>query len=385
MVKFNMDNNPTEDVSGNSQPFKVPGQPIHTGLQTRKAALEKFASQGNATSPSGPTTFHKPVHAKPPLEAKPSNKAEKDPNFLKPVAHRFGVLQATNRENDGKIGCTKSPTKTSDLVKKEPKPLYPKPAGNKFLNSAPHEKGKKPLGTKPNLNFIPQESEAKPAFSKVTGVKENFTSATQENKPKPPFSKPPHAQKPSLIHEVSHNEDISNKNVFLDKGLSGPRPNIHLFKGKEMDENSNCAAGSHFSNMALKPCGHWSSSSQGTPKNVEEKTEEKGVSAAKNIFLNRIIQEESGSSLKFYKTNTALASDRPSGGSQEKEGGDRSSGTPKQKALPPLFKLDQPLQKPSAPPSTDLERFQKSSPRDTPGAGNYDCMRNSDDILKSKF
>ncbi|NXS43730.1 FYB1 protein, partial [Balaeniceps rex] len=147
--------------------------------------------------------------------------------------------------------------------------------------------------------------------------------------PKPPFSKPLLAQKPSLNHEVSHNEDTSNKNVFLDKGLSGPRPNIHSFKAaKEMDENSNCAAeaaGSHFSNMALKPTGHWSSSSQGTPKNMEEKTEEKGASAAKNIFLNKISQEESGcSSPKFYKTNTALASDRPSGGSQEKEGGDRS-------------------------------------------------------------
>ncbi|NXT45119.1 FYB1 protein, partial [Pelecanoides urinatrix] len=144
--------------------------------------------------------------------------------------------------------------------------------------------------------------------------------ATQVNEPKPPFSKPPLAQKPSLNHEVSHNEDTSNKNVFLDKGVSGPRPNIHSFKAaKKMDENSNRAA------EALKPTGHWSSSSQGTPKNMEKKTEEKGASAAKNIFLNKISQEESGSSSpKFYKTNTALASDRPSGGSQDKEGGDRS-------------------------------------------------------------
>ncbi|XP_074994196.1 FYN-binding protein 1 isoform X3 [Calonectris borealis] len=376
MAKFNVGNSPTEDVSGNSRPFKVPGQPIHTGLQTRKAALEKFASQGNATSPSGPSTFHKTVHPKPPLGVKPSidDKIEKDPKppYLKPVAQRFGVqLQATSRENDGKAGCTKPPTKTTDLAKEEPKPLYPKPAGNKFLNSAPHEKEKDPLGTKPNSNFAPQESEAKPAFSKVTGVKEKFMSATQENEPKPPFSKPPLAQKPSLNHEVSRNEDTSNKNVFLQKGLSGPRPNIHSFKAaKEMDENSNCAAesaGSHFSNMALKPTGRSSSSSQGTPKNVEEKTEEKGMSAAKNIFLNKIIQEESGSSSpKFHKTNTALPAGRPSGGSQEKEDGDRSSGTPKRKALPPLFKLGQPPQKPSRPPSVDLERFRKSSPKDSP-------------------
>ncbi|XP_009944619.1 PREDICTED: FYN-binding protein [Leptosomus discolor] len=376
MAKFSTGNSPTEDVSGNSRPFKVPGQPIHTGLQTRKAALEKFASQGNATSLSGPSTFHKPVHPKPPLGVKPStdDKTEKDPKppYLKPVAQRFGAqLQATNRENDGKAGCTKSPTKTSDMAKEEPKPLYPKPAGNRFLTSAPYEKEKNPPGTKPNSNSAPQESEAKPAFSKAPGVKEKFTSATQENESKSPFCKPPLAQKPSLNHDVSHNEDTSNKNVFLQKGLSGPRQNIHSFKAaKEMDENSNCAAeaaGSHFSNMALKPTGHWSSSSQGTPKNVEEKTEEKGMSAAKNIFLNKIVQEESDSSSpKFHKMNTALAGGRPSGGSPEKEDGDRSSGTPKRKALPPLFKLGQPPQKPSRPPSVDLERFRKSSAKDSP-------------------
>lgn len=375
MAKFNTGNSPTEDVSGISRPFKVPGQRIHTGLQTRKAALEKFTSQGNATSSSGPSTFHKPVHPKPPVGVKPSidDKAEKDPKppYLKPVAQRFGVqLQATNRENDGKAGCTKPPTRTSDLVKEEPKSLYPKPTGNRFLNSAPHEKEKNPLGTKSNSNFAPHESEAKPAFSKVTEVKEKFTSATQENEPKPPVSKPLLAQKPSLNHEVSHNEDTSNKNIFLQKGLSGPRPNIHSFKAaKDKDENSSCAAeaaSSHFSNMALKPTGHWSSSSQGIPKNVEEKTEEKGMSAAKNIFLSKIIQEESGSSSpKYHKMNTALAAGRPSGGSQEKEDGDRSSGTPKRKALLPLFKLGQPPQKPNRPPNVDLERFRKSSPKDS--------------------
>ncbi|KAM8984868.1 FYN-binding protein 1 isoform 2-T2 [Ara ararauna] len=375
MAKFNTGNNPTEDVSGNSHPFKVSGQPIHTGLQTRKAAFEKFASQGNATSSSGPSTFHKPVHPKPPLAVKPSTdeKTEKDPKppYLKPLAQRFGVqLQATNRENYEKAGCTKLPTKTSDLAKEDPVPLYPKLAQNRFLNSAPHDKQKSALGTKPNPNFAPQESEAKPASSKVTGVKEKFLSATQENEPKSSFSKPPLAQKPSLNHDVSHNEDTSNKNVFLQKGLSGPRQNIHSFKAtKEMDESSNCsaeAAGSHFSNIALKPTDHCSGSSEGAPRNIEEKTEEKGVSAAKNTFLNKITQEESGSSSKFHKTNTVFAEGRLSGGSQEKEDGDRSSGKPKQKPLPPLFKLGQPPQKPSRPPSVDLERFRKSSLKDNP-------------------
>ncbi|XP_062471418.1 FYN-binding protein 1 isoform X2 [Pezoporus occidentalis] len=374
MAKFNTGSNPTEDVSGNSHPFKVSGQPIHTGLQTRKAAFEKFASQGNATS-SGPSTFHRPVHPKPPQAVKPSidDRTEKDPKspYLKPVAQRFGVqLQATNRENYEKAGCTKLTTKTSDLAKEEPVPLYPKLAQNRFLNSAPYEKEKSALGTKPNPNFAPQESEAKPAFSKVTGVKEKFLSATQENEPKSSFSKPPLAQKPSLNRDVSHNEDTSNKNVFLQKQLSGPRQNIHSFKAtKEVGENSNCSAeasGSHFSNKALKPTDHCSGASEGTPKYMEKKTEEKGMSAAKNIFLSKITQEESGSSSKFHKTNTVFAEERLSGPSQEKEDGDRSLGKPKQKPLPPLFKLGQPPQKPSRPPSVDLERFRKSSLKDIP-------------------
>nr|XP_038026342.1 FYN-binding protein 1 [Anas platyrhynchos] len=384
MAKFNAGNNPSEDVSGNSRPFKIAGQPLHSGLQTRKAALEKFASQGNATTPSGPSTFHKPVHPKTALGVKPSadDKTEKDPKppYLKPVAQRFGVqLQTTNRDNDGKTGCTKPTTKTSDLAKEEPKPLYPKPAGNKPLSTAPHEKEKRPLGTKPNSNFAPQESEAKPVFSKVAGVKEKFMSASQENEPRPPSSKPALAQKPSLNHEVSHSEDTSSKNALLHKGVAGPRPKIHSFKAaKETDENSNCAAetaSSHFANMALKPTGHWSSSSQGTAKNMDEKTEEKGVSAARNIFLNKVSQEESGSSPpKFRKMSTAFAAGKSLGGSEEKEDGDKSSGAPKRKALPPLFKLGQPPQKPCRPPSVDLEKFQKSIPKDSESSLFFVCF-----------
>ncbi|XP_068279591.1 FYN-binding protein 1 isoform X1 [Nyctibius grandis] len=375
MAKFNAISSPTEDVSGNSRAFRVPRQPVHTALQTRKATPENFASQGNAAPPSAPSSVHKPVHSKPPVVDKTStdDKPEKDlkPPYLKPVAQRFGVqLKATNKERDDNAGCTKSLAKTSDLAKEEPKPLYPKPSGNKFLNSAPHEKEKNPLGTKPNSNFTPQESEAKPASSKVTAVKEKLKSTTTEKKPNLPFSKPPLAHRCSLTHDISHNEDTSNKNVFLPKGLSGPRRSIHSFKAaKEMDENSNHAAeaaGSHFSNMALKPSGHRSSSAQGIHKNMEEKTEETGMSAAKNIFLKKIIQEESGSSSKFHKANTALAPGRPSGGSQKIKDGDRSSGNPKRKALPALFKLGQCPQKPSRPYSVDLERFRKSIPKHTP-------------------
>ncbi|NXY14136.1 FYB1 protein, partial [Atrichornis clamosus] len=152
--------------------------------------------------------------------------------------------------------------------------------------------------------------------------------ATQENEPKPPVSKPPRAQKPSLYNEFSQNEDTSKRSGFLQK-LSGSRTNIHSLKEvKEMGENSNQAAeaaGSHFPKIALKPTGHWSSLTKGTPRNVEENTEEKGVSAAKNIFLSKIIQEESNaSSHKFCKKNTAFAAGGPSDGSQEEEDEDRS-------------------------------------------------------------
>ncbi|NWV99870.1 FYB1 protein, partial [Machaerirhynchus nigripectus] len=146
--------------------------------------------------------------------------------------------------------------------------------------------------------------------------------ATQENELKPPVSKRPLAQMPSLNNEISQNEDTSNKSGFMQR-LSGPIfANIHaLQEAKEVGENSNSAieaAGSHFPKIALKPTGHRSSLLKGTPKTVEENTEEKGMSAAKNSFLNKIIQEESGSSHKFHKMNTALHAGRPSGEPQEK-------------------------------------------------------------------
>ncbi|NXB55566.1 FYB1 protein, partial [Struthidea cinerea] len=371
MEKFEGGKRDTEDTP-NSRPVKIPRQDVPTGIQTRKAALEIFASKGYAACSSGPSTLHKPVQPKPALGVKPSSdgKTEKDPNppHLNPVAQRFGVqLQSAKRGNDEKTGCTKFPIKTSDPSKEDSKPLNPKPAWNKFL--APPDKEKGPLGPKPNLNFAPQESEAKPEFSKVAAVKEKLRSAIQENEPKPPVSKPRLAQKPSLNNEVSQNEDTSNKSGFLQR-LSGPRTNIHaLQEAKEMGENSSSAAeaaGSHFPKITLKPTGHRSSLSKRTPKTVEENTEKKGMSAAKNIFLNKIMQEESGSSHKFSKTNTALAAGRPSGEPQEKEDEDRSSKMPKEKTLPSVFKLGQPPQKPSRPPIVHLGQFQKSCEKKNP-------------------
>nr|XP_054508593.1 FYN-binding protein 1 isoform X1 [Agelaius phoeniceus] len=370
MEKFERCSRGIEDPS-NSRPLKIPRQDIPKGLQTRKAVLEKFTNKGYTAFCPGPSGVHKPAQPKPPLAVKPSSddKPEKDPNppHLNQVAQRFGVqLQPTNRGNDEKAGCTKLSIKTSDPSKEDPKPLNPKPAWNKFL--APPDKEKNPLGSKPNLNFPSQENEAKLEFSKVAAVKEKLRSATQENEPKPPVSKPLLAQKPSLNKEVSQKEDASNKSDSLQR-QSGPRTNIHAGQeAKEIGENNNSAAeapGSTFPKIALKPTGLRSSLSKGTPKTVAENTEEKGMSAAKNIFLKKITEEESGSSHKFRKMNTALAAGRPSGESQEDE--NRSSRMPKRKILPPVANLGQPPKKPSRPPSVNLEKFlkihQKFSPK----------------------
>uniref|UniRef100_A0A674I3Z9 FYN binding protein 1 n=1 Tax=Terrapene triunguis TaxID=2587831 RepID=A0A674I3Z9_9SAUR len=375
MAKFNTGNNPSEDVPVSNQPFKIPGQPSSSGLQARKAALEKFTSP-----PSGPSTFHKSASPKPSFGAKPSieDKPERDPKppYLKhnPVAHKFGSpVNAANREADAKAGVTKYlGPKATELSKEEPKPVFPKPPVNKFLSSTAQENDIKPPGPKPNFNSAAQESEPKPAFPKLAGVKEKFIAASQENDPKPPFSKPPLGQKPSLNPDVSHHEDISNRHAFLTKGSSGslgPRPKIHSFKlPKETAENSSNGTdspGGHFPTVTLKSIGNRSTPGQ-VLKNVEEKTEDNRSGVAKNIFLSKINQEDSGPTpSKFRQPPAKLAAGGPSGSFHAREEGDQNSATPKRKALTPLFKLGQPPQKPSRPPTVDLERFRKNSARDS--------------------
>lgn len=362
----------TKDDSDSSRPFKVPRQHAHPGLHTSTAASGKSSNQGNVTSSSGPSALHKTVDSKPPLKDNPSTVR---PLFLDSVAQIFGVqLQAVNREKGGKAEYANPPTKTSALAKEKPNstdPLHPNPIENKFLKSASHEKEINPLRTQPKSNFAPQEREAKPAFSKESTGWETFMSTTQQNEPKPFVSRPPLGQKPSLSHDISSKEDTSNKNVFLQKRQSlGPRPITSSFKAaKEMNENRNCAAeaaGSKFSNITLKPTGCWSGSFQGTLKKVEEKTEGKEMNTAKKVFPKKTIQEQSGSSsCKFHEINTELAGGRPSGGSQEEDDRDRSSGILKRKTLPQQFKLGQSPQKPSRPPSVDVGKFRKSMPKDS--------------------
>ncbi|KAM9138642.1 FYN-binding protein 1 isoform 4-T7 [Pangshura tecta] len=375
MAKFNTGNNPSEDVSVSNQPFKIPGQSSSSGLQARKAALEKFTSP-----PSGPSTFHKSASPKPSFGVKPSieDKTERDPKppYLKhnPVAHKFGSpANAANREADGKAGVPKYlGPKATEPSKEEPKPVFPKPPVNKFLSSTAQENDIKPAGPKPNFNSASQESEPKPGFSKLAAVKEKFTAVSQENDPKPPFPKPPLGQKPSLNHDVSHHEDVSNRHAFLNKGSSGslgPRPKIQSFKlPKETAENSSNGTDSpsgNFPTVTLKSVGNRSTPGQ-VPKNLEEKTEDNRSGLAKNIFLSKINQEDSGPTPpKFPKPPAKLAAGGPLGSFHERQEGNKNSETPKRKALPPLFKLGQPPQKPSRPPTVDLERFRKNSARDS--------------------
>ncbi|XP_029814887.1 FYN-binding protein 1 isoform X4 [Manacus vitellinus] len=368
MEKFEKGSGDREDDPAQSQPFKIPREEIPEGLQQeRKAAFEKLASQGNALCTPGPSTSHETVHPKPPLAVKPStdDKREHDPkpSHLNPVAQRFGVhLQPTNRENYGKTECTKFPIKTCDSAKGDPKPLCPKPARNKFPSSAPPDKEENTLGEKPNSDLASQKSEAKPAFPKVTGIKKKLMSAAQENVPKPSLFK-----KPSFNIEVSNNTDTSNKCGSLQSSLSGPRTNTHsLKKVKEMSENNSAAeaADSHLPKISLKPAGHSQSLFQGTSKNVEEETEEKGMSVTKTTIAKKVNQEGSDSS-KFHKINTALGTERSSDESREKEDGDRSSRCPKRRVWGPVVKMAPNPPKPNRPPHVELRGYQKSAPKKT--------------------
>uniref|UniRef100_A0A8C3VB49 FYN binding protein 1 n=1 Tax=Catharus ustulatus TaxID=91951 RepID=A0A8C3VB49_CATUS len=343
MEKYEISDRDTEDPS-TSRPTKVPRRDIPTGLQTRKAALEKLAKKGNVECSSGPSTLHKPVQPKPPLSVKPSSddKTEKDqpkpPLSVKPSSDDKTEKDPNPPRNDEKTGCTKFSIKTSDPSKEDPKPLNLKPAWNKF--NAPRDKEKN-LGPKPNLNFASQENEAKPVFLKA--AEETVRPATQANEPKPLASKPPLAQKPSLISEVSQSEDTSNKSVSVQ---------AHSNSAAE-------AAGSHFPKSVQKHSGCRSSLSKEAPKTVAEGTEEKRVSAARSFFQDKILQEESRPSHTFHKMNTALAG-RPPAASQEKGDGDKSSRMPKRQILPPVFKLGQPPKKPSRPPRLQLGPFRQS-------------------------
>uniref|UniRef100_A0A8C8SX63 FYN-binding protein 1 n=1 Tax=Peromyscus maniculatus bairdii TaxID=230844 RepID=A0A8C8SX63_PERMB len=364
MAKFNTGNNPTEEVSINSRPFKAAGQNAPTGIQARK---NLFDSQGNASPPAGPSNTPKFGTTKPPLAVKPvyEDKSDKDPKppFLKPsgVNQRFGTQpNSASRDPEVKAGFLKpvSPKPTS-LTKEDPKPAFLRPSGNK-LHNLNQESDLKAPGPKPGPTPPVPENDLKPGFSKVAGAKSKFMPAAQDADAKPRFPKHTFGQKPSLSTEDSQEEESASKNVAAQKGSPGPlgaKCKGGPFKAarEDTEDKDGGVSSSPFAGVVLKPAA--SRGSPGLSRNSEEKKEDRKTDVTKNIFLSKINQEEPA---RFPKTPSKLTAGTPWGPSQEKEKGDKNSTAPKQKPLPPLSVLGPPPPKPSRPPNVDLTRFRKA-------------------------
>lgn len=369
MAKFNTGGNPTEEVSVNSRPFKVPGQNSPSGVQAKK---NLFNNQGNASPPPGPSNLPKFGSPKPPLGMKTFSEEKPDkepkPPFLKPtgVGQRFGSPAASaTRDPEVKAGFLK-PTgpKPTNLLKEDSKPVFPRPPGNKpSLHSINQDHDIKPPGLKPGFNPPAQENEQKQVFPKLSGIQGKFVSASQDHDPKPHFPKPVFGQKSSLSADDPHEVESPTKNASPQRGV---KPKIPPLKPPREDsihkDHGGEVSSSPFPGVVLKPAA-----SRGVPalsKNAEEKKEDRKIDAAKNVFLSKINQEESTSGAppaKFPKTPSKVTMTGPWGQSQEKEKEDKNSGVPKQKPLPPLFVLGPPPPKPNRPPNVDLTKFQKAT------------------------
>lgn len=372
MAKFNTGGNPTEEVSVSSRPFKVAGQNSPSGVQAKK---NLFNNQGNASPPAGPNNTSKYGSPKPPVGVKPSSEEKSDkepkPPFLKPtgVGQRFGspAVSAT-RDPEVKVGFLKPVgPKPINFPKEDSKPVFPRPPGNKpSLHSVNQDHDLKPPGLKPGSNPPAQENDQKQVFPKLSAVQSKFSSASQDHDSKPQFPKPMFGQKPSLSIEDPHVVESPSKNASPQRGPPVPlgvkSKTGPLKLAKEDSENKDHegeTSSSPFLGVVLKP-----SASRGTPglsKNAEEKKEDRKIDATKNVFPNKINQEESASgapSAKFPKTPSKVAMAGPWGQSQEK--GDKNPAAPKQKPLPPLLLLGPPPPKPSRPPKVDLTKFQKA-------------------------
>lgn len=372
MAKFNTGTSPTEEVSANSKPFKVAGQNAPSGIQARK---NLFDNQGNASPPTGPSNTPKFGTTKPPLAAKPTceEKSDKDPKppFLKPSGgnQRFGTQpNSASRDPEIKAGFLKpvSPKPTS-LTKEDPKPAFLRPSGNK-LHNLNHESDLRTPGPKPGPTPPVPENDVKPGFSKVAGAKSKFMPAAQDDDPKPRFPRHTFGQKPSLSTEDSQDEESASKNAAVQKG--SPVPLGAKGKGgpfkparEDTEEKDSGTTSSPFPGVVLKPAAN--RGSPGPSRNSEEKKEDRKTDVTKNIFLNKINQEEPA---RFPKAPSKLTAGTPWGQSQEKEKGDKNSASPKQKPLPPLSVLGPPPSKPSRPPNVDLSRFRKAD------AANSECF-----------
>ncbi|XP_032193448.1 FYN-binding protein 1 isoform X3 [Mustela erminea] len=375
MAKFNAGGNPTEEVSVSNRPFKVTGQNSPSGVQARK---NLFDNQGNASPPAGPSNVPKFGSPKPPLAVKPPSEEKPDkepkPPFLKPtgVGQRFGPqANSATRDPEVRVGFPKPMgPKPVTVPKEDAKPVFPWPPGNK---PSPHSVNQnhdlKPPGPKPGSHPLAPEAEQKQAFPKLAGAKGKFMSASQDHDPKPLFPKPAFGQKPSLSIDDSHEDESPTKNVSLQKGPPAPlgaKAKTGPLKPAREDQETKDLGGemssSPFSGVVLKPAAN--RGSPGLSRNAEEKKEERKIDAAKNIFLNKMNQEEPAPgtpSAKFPKMPSKLATTGPWSQSQDKEKGDKNAATPKKKPLPPLFALGPPPPKPSRPPHVDLTKFRKAT------------------------
>ncbi|KAF3828605.1 hypothetical protein GH733_004806 [Mirounga leonina] len=381
MAKFNTGGNPMEEVSASNRPFKVPGQNSPSGVQARK---NLFDNQGSASPPAGPSNVPKFGSPKPPLAVKPTSEEKPDkepkPPFLKPtgVGQRFGPpAHSATRDPEVKVGFPKPlGPKPVTVPKEDAKPVFPRPPGNKpSPHSINQDHDLKPPGPKPGSHPPALEAEQKQAFPKLAGVKGKFASASQDHEPKPLFPKPIFGQKPSLSPDDTHEDESPTKNASLQKGPPPPLgakvktgPLKPAREDQETKDHGGETSSSPFSGVVLKPAAN--RGSPGLSRNAEEKREDRKIDAAKNIFLNKMNQEEPGSGAppaKFPKMPSKLTVTGPWSQSQDKEKGDKNAATPKQKPLPPLFTLGPPPPKPSRPPHVDLTKFRKAASGNSPG------------------
>ncbi|EPY80941.1 FYN-binding protein [Camelus ferus] len=375
MARFNTGGNLTEEVSANSRPFKVTGQNSPTGVQAKK---NLFGYQGNASSPAGPSNVSKFGSPKPPLGVKPTleDKPDKElrPPFMKPpgVGPRSGPQAGSAaKDPEAKAGFPKPVgLKPANLPKEDSKPAFPRPPGNKpSLHSVNQDPDFKPPGPKPGSHPPAQENEPEQVFPKLAGIKGRFTSASQDLDPKPLFPKPVFGQKPASGTDDSQEVEGPSKTAAAQKGppaalgaKSKPGPLKPAREDPESKEHGGETSSSPFPGVVLKPAA--CRGAPGLPRNAEEKREERRMDAAKNVFLSKMNQEESASGAppaKFPKTPSKLTTTGPWGQGQEKERGDKTPATPRQKPLPPLFTLGPPPPKPSRPPHVDLTKFQKAA------------------------
>ncbi|KAM5264404.1 FYN-binding protein 1 [Ctenodactylus gundi] len=370
MAKFNTGSNPTEEVSGNSRPFKVAAQNSPSGVQARK---NLFNNQGNAAPPTGPSTGPKVGTSKPPLAVKPTfeEKPDKEPKppFLKPsgVGQRFGTpVNSATRDPEVKAGLLKPVgPKPAGLPREDSKPVFPRSPGNKssFYSGNQDQEVNAPSAKPGSIPSAP-ENEQKQAFPKLSGTKDKFMSASQDHDAKPLFPKPTTGQKSSLGTKDSHEDESLTKNAFSQRGSPvslGAKSKGGLLKTREDSESKADTPSSPFPGVVLKPAG--SRGSPGLSRNGEENREDRKIDAAKNFFLTKVNQEESASGIAPSKSPKAPSKPLAEGSrsqSQEKQKDDKKPATPRQKPLPPLSALGPPPPKPSRPPNADLTKFQKA-------------------------